>query len=43
MKLKKIFVALAVIGSIVATVDVAGARGRPDNAPVGETETAFDY
>ena len=43
VKLEKIFVALAVIGSIVATVDVAGARGRPDNAPNGETETAFDY
>ncbi len=43
VKLEKIFVALAVIGSIVATVDVAGARGRPDNAPNGDAGSAFEY
>jgi hypothetical protein len=43
VKLEKIFVALAVIGSIVATVDVAGAKGRPDTSPNGDAGSAFEY
>ena len=43
MKLEKIVVALAVIGSIVATVDVAGAKGRPDTAPNGDAGSASEY
>jgi hypothetical protein len=43
VKLKKIFVALAVIVPIVATVDVAGAKGRPDTAPNGDAGSTSEY
>ena len=43
MRVHNVFVALAVIVSMVATVEVAGAGGRPDEGPASDAGAVFDY